>query len=165
MEKQRMEFVIRELQQQFGATLEMLTLAVDNCPTQFWDRIFGDNSPFCRETYHTLFYIRNHTIGLQEKRTGTPFGVDIDPTFENKATGTIPRNDILAYIQQTREHIDSLFAELTIDKLGSSDNYSPTRFRSVYHRLIYGLRHGQHHVGKLTGYLFCNGVDYDPWRG
>jgi hypothetical protein len=44
-------------------------------------------------------------------------------------------------------------------------NYDETDFRSVYQRLMYGLRHGQHHVGKLTAYLNLEGVQLNHWKG
>ncbi len=50
------------------------------------------------------------------------------------------------------------------EHLAAPDTYAPQQFGTVINRLLYGLRHGQHHVGKLTGYLFSNGIDYDPWR-
>lgn len=35
----------------------------------------------------------------------------------------------------------------------------------MYHRLTYGLRHGQHHIGKLTAYLNLEGVQLNHWKG
>ena len=51
------------------------------------------------------------------------------------------------------------------DVLGTSDTYDESDFRSVYHRLMYGLRHVQHHVGKLTAYLNLQSIQLHHWKG
>ena len=33
------------------------------------------------------------------------------------------------------------------------------------HRLMYGLRHGQHHIGKLTACLNLEGIQLNHWKG
>jgi hypothetical protein len=156
-----MDHMLRDLKKQFLATHEMVGLAVQNCPDKFWDRIFGDDAPFCREVYHAVYYLRNLACLPGEAVTRMPFGVDEDPTFKNKQQRIIPRADIVKYLEMARAHLDQLFDVLTIEALGTEDS----RFGTYFGRLLYGLRHTQHHAGKLTGYLFCNGIDYDPWRG
>ena len=155
--------IIDGLRSQYLATTDMLSLAIEHCPDDHWDRVFGDDSPFWKEAYHMLHYF----VKYAHRSTGAvhvPFGQHLDPTLVNKPHVTLSREDILSYIQQTRDHIEKLFDELAPEELSAEDTYAPQRFNSVFHRLAYGLRHGQHHVGKLTGYLFCKGIDYDPWR-
>ena len=151
------------LHSQYIATTEMLAVAIEHCPDDFWNRVFGDEAPFWKEAYHMLHYFVKYA-----HRTGdavlTPFGQMLDPTLVNKPQVSLSREDILSYVAQARDHIEKLFSELTPEQLTAEDTCAPLRFRSVFHRLVYGLRHGQHHAGKLTGYLFCNGIDYDPWR-
>jgi len=163
--KTEMSPIISELHGQYNATVEMFVLAIQNCPDPFWERVFGDDSPFWKEAYHTVYYLRNLTCGPREDPSRTPFGIDLDPRLITKAGRVVSRDDMQSFITQTHEHIDCVFSGLTPDDLTAADNYAPDRFHSICHRLLYGLRHGQHHTGKLTGYLFCNGLDYDPWRG
>lgn len=155
--------IIDGLRTQYMATTEMLSLAIGHCPDDFWNRDFGDESPFWKEAYHMLHYFVKYAHGT-DKAVYTPFGEMLDPTLVNKPNLSLSRETILSYIRLAREHIEKLFSELTPELLSAKDTYAPDRFASVFHRLVYGLRHGQHHVGKLTGYLFCNGIDYDPWR-
>jgi hypothetical protein len=54
---------------------------------------------------------------------------------------------------------------LTLDQLNAADDYDETDFRTVTHRLMYGLRHVQHHVGKLTAYLNLEGIPLNHWVG
>ena len=156
--------IIRELHEQYRAAIEMFLLAVENCPDHFWTRVFGDNSPFWKEAYHAVFYLRNLANGPSENKSLTPFGIDLDPRLITKAQGVVSKGAMNSFVTQTREHVDRMFSELTVAQLEGPDNYAPERYRSIHHRLLYGLRHFQHHTGKLTGYLFCNGIDYDPWR-
>lgn len=38
-------------------------------------------------------------------------------------------------------------------------------FDVVLHRILYALRHGQHHVGKLASRLAASGGSLDVWEG
>jgi hypothetical protein len=46
-----------------------------------------------------------------------------------------------------------------------ADRYDESDFRSLFHRLRYGLRHVQHHTGKLTAYLNLEGIQLQHWKG
>lgn len=94
-----------------------------------------------------------------------PFGEDIDPRLFTPPNNICDRNQALRYAAQTRTYVDQVFEALTLDELNGADHYDETGFRSVYHRLMYGLRHGQHHVGKLSAYLNMEGVQLDHWKG
>ena len=58
---------------------------------------------------------------------------------------------------------NSLDETISMSELAQPDQFG--QFRTVLHRLLYGLRHGQHHVGKLTGWLYSLGIDFDHWQG
>ena len=156
--------IVRELHEQYKAACEMFMLAIQNCPAPLWERVFGDASPFWKEAYHTVFYLRYLACSLTETPSRTPFGIDLDPRLVVKPKGLVSQEQMGSFLKQAREHIDNLFSTLTLDQLQGTDNIAPDRYRCVYHRLLYGMRHCQHHTGKLTGYLFSNGIDYDPWR-
>ena len=78
---------------------------------------------------------------------------------------TCARAEALEYAAQTGSYIDEVFGALTLDELSGTDNYDETDFRSVYQRLMYGLRHVQHHVGKLTAYLNMERIQLNQWEG
>jgi hypothetical protein len=155
--------VIEGLRIQYQATMDMLALAVEHCPDGYWNRVFGDRSAFWKETYHMLHYLVKYAHGT-EGCVYTPFGEQLDPSLLVPPSHTLSRDTILSYIAQTHDHLNRLFNELTPEQLVAPDTYAPKQFGTVINRLLYGLRHGQHHVGKLTGYLFSHGIDYDPWR-
>jgi len=155
--------VISGLSLQYRAVMEMLSFAVEHCPDAYWNRVFGDRSTFWKETYHMLHYFVKYAHGT-ESCVYTPFGESLDPSLLVPPSRALSKETILSYMEQAKEHLRRLFQELTPEQLAAPDTYAPQQFGTVINRLLYGLRHGQHHVGKLTGYLFSHGIDYDPWR-
>jgi len=158
------EPLVAELKHQHHSTLSMLTSAIEGCPKAIWTKEFA-GVPFWREFYHALFWMHNF-LGDQDKRFQfQPFGVDIDPRLFTPPNNTCAQEEALGYAALTAAYIDEVFGVLTLDALNGSDQYDESNFRSVYHRLMYGLRHVQHHVGKLTAYLNLEGIQLEHWKG
>ena len=159
-----LEPLIAELKYQYHSTLAMVTSLLESCPDEIWDKDFAGVA-FWREAYHTLFWVHNF-LGRQDKRFQFhPFGKDIDPRLFTPPNNRCEREQALRYAAQTATYIDEVFAALTLAELNGPDGYDESNFRSVYHRLMYGLRHGQHHVGKLTAYLNLEGIQLNHWKG
>ena len=159
-----MEPLVAELKDQHTSTLAMLTCVIEGCPEDVWGKEFA-GVPFWREAYHTLFWMHNF-VGPKDKAFHFhPFGADIDPRLFTPPNNTCERVQALEYAAQTRTHIDEVFDSMTLDELSGTDHYDETDFRSVYHRLMYGMRHVQHHVGKLTAYLNLEGAWLNNWEG
>jgi hypothetical protein len=159
-----MNALIAELKHQYHSTLEMVQSLLEGCPDTAWNKEFA-GVPFWREAYHALFWV--HTfLGLKDKTFHPwPFGKDIDPRLFTPPNNTCERAEALQYAAQTRAYIDEVFDALTLDALNETDHFEDGEFRTVYHRLMYGLRHGQHHIGKLTAYLNLEGVQLNHWKG
>lgn len=155
--------LIEGLRLQHRAVMDMLDLAVAHCPDAWWDREFGDASPFWKEIYHMLHYFVKYAHGVKGC-VHTPFGEALDPSLRVRPAYALSRETVLEYLRETRDHLERLFQDITEEDLMDADTYAPEQFGTVIQRILYGLRHGQHHVGKLTGYLFSEGIDYDPWR-
>lgn len=158
-----MNIIISELKTQYKAALEMFRLAVVNCPDTFWDRVFGDDSPYWKEAYHCIFWFFNFLGDSRKEWTPVPFGKDIDPRLFKKPLVSCTRDEILAYADTTEELLEATFSSMTLEELERRDGGQEENW-TVVNKLLYGLRHAQHHTGKLTGYLFSSGIDYDPWR-
>jgi hypothetical protein len=158
------EPLVAELRHQHHSTLSMLASVIEGCPEDTWNKEFTGVS-FWREAYHALFWMHNF-LGPKDKAFHFhPFGKDIDPRLFTPPNNSCARAEALAYAAQTGAYIDEVFDALTLDELSGSDHYDETDFRSVYHRLMYGLRHVQHHVGKLTAYLNLQGIQLHHWKG
>lgn len=159
-----MEPLIAELKHQYHSTLAMMHSVLEGCPDEIWDKAFA-GVPFWREAYHALFWIHNF-LGTKDKAFQfQPFGKYIDPRLFTPPNNTCERVEALQYAAQTKAYIDQVFEGLTLAELEGPDEYDESEFRSVYHRLMYGLRHGQHHVGKLTAHLNLEGIQLDHWKG
>jgi hypothetical protein len=158
------EPLVAELQHQYASTLAMLTSTIEGCPGALWSKEYA-GVPLWREAYHALFWMHNF-LGAQDKRFQfQPFGVDIDPRLFTPPNNTCAQAEALQYAAQTAAYINEVFDGLTLDVLREKDGYDESDFRSVYHRLMYGLRHVQHHVGKLTAYLNLEGIQLHHWKG
>lgn len=158
-----MDEIISELESQYLAALEMFRLSIENCPDEMWNRVFGDESPYWKEAYHCIFWFYNWLGDSAKQWHPVPFGKDIDPRLFNKPDLTCTRDEIMGYSNTVEDLIRSVFSKLTLEELRKTES-GGRRKRTVINKMLYGLRHAQHHTGKLTGYLFSHGIDYDPWR-
>jgi hypothetical protein len=159
-----MESLVAELKAQHHNTLAMLVGVIEGCPEELWAVEYG-GVPFWREAYHALFWVHNF-LGLRDKTFQfRPFDVDIDPRLFTPPNNTCTREEAIEYAAQTRAYLNKVFAAMTLDELSSPVDYDETDFRTVYHRLMYGMRHVQYHVGKLTAYLNLQGIQLDRWKG
>jgi hypothetical protein len=159
-----MDPLVTELERQYQSTLAMLTSAIEGCPEELWSNEFA-GVPFWREAYHALFWMHNFVGGKGKSFSFEPFGVDVDPRLFTPPNNTCDRAQALGFAAQTAAYIDEVFAGLSLDALREADRYDESDFRSVYHRLMYGLRHVQHHAGKLTAYLNLAGIQLEHWKG
>jgi hypothetical protein len=159
-----MEPIVAELKHQHHGTLAMLTSTIESCPEDIWTKEYA-GVPFWREAYHALFWMHNFLGGPETRFQFQPFGVDVDPRLFTPPNNTCGQAEGLEYAAQAVAYIDEVFEALTLDALNAEDHYDESDFRSVYHRLMYGLRHVQHHVGKLTAYLNLEGLQLHHWKG
>ena len=162
-----MDPLIAELRHQYHCTLEMYRSVLEACTNEIWNKAFPGEAflEFWREAYHTIFWIHNFLGSADKSFEMQPFGKDIDPRLFTPPNNTCDRSEVLGYAAQTRSYADTVFASLTLDDLRAADAYGESEFGSVCHRLLYGLRHGQHHIGRLAAYLDQEGIQVDTWRG
>jgi hypothetical protein len=152
-----MEPLVVELKHQHHSTLAMLQSAIEGCPEELWNHEYAGVA-FWREAYHALFWMHNF-LGPRDKRFAP------QPWVIRPAKDSCSRAEALQYAAQTRAYIDEVFDAMTLGELEAADTYDETDFRSVCHRLMYGLRHVQHHVGKLTAYVNLEGIQLHHWKG
>jgi hypothetical protein len=159
-----MESVVEELRQQYQFTLGMYRAVLEACTDEIWDRAYA-TVPFWREAYHTLFWIYLFGGPPDSGFEPHPFGRDIDPRLFTPPNNVCTREKALQYVARTRAYIDETFDVLSPAMLSEISLGWGDEFRTVYHRLMYGLRHSQHHIGRLTVYLDLEGIEVDTWQG
>jgi hypothetical protein len=96
--------------------------------------------------------------------------VDIDPRLFRNPGKALGKNELLDLLSTARSHVAQRLDEMTdADLMAEDDKYGEgvdvAKFDVVLHRILYALRHGQHHVGKLASRLRTNDVSLDVWRG
>jgi hypothetical protein len=162
-----MELLVAELQHQYHSTLAMYQSVLENCTDEIWKKAFAGESflTFWRESYHTIFWLHNFLGPKNKTFHMQPFGKDIDPRLFTPPNNTCERVEALAYAAQTRAYVDEIFDSLTLEELSGADHYDESNFRNVYHRLMYGLHHGQYHIGRLAVYLDQEGLQSSYWQG
>ena len=165
---QNPRFVADQLVLQFEATLDMLKEAVEKCPDALWEDC--ESKPaYWHEAYHALFWCDNFVGNKDKHFERCPVGVDIDPRLFQNPGERLLKNALLDLLAAARSHVTQRLAEMTDADLEQKDEFgkeSPVRqFDVVLHRILYALRHGQHHVGKLAGRLRTNDANLDVWRG
>ncbi|MBN2003620.1 MAG: DinB family protein [Anaerolineae bacterium] len=162
-----METLVAELKNQYHTTLAMYEHVITNCTDAVWGKTFpgAEFSTFWREAYHIIFWIHNFLGDKDKAFHFQPFGADIDPRLFTPPNNMCERAAALEYAAQTQARIDEVFDAMTLDELSGPDHYDESDFRNVYQRLMYGLFHGQYHIGRLSAYLDQEGIEGSYWQG
>jgi hypothetical protein len=158
-----MDTMIAEIRDQHFSTLAMWEGVVDACSDIPWSLPDGC-SPFWREAYHSVFWQRNCFSGAGCRLELRPFGQDIDPRLFTPIGVTVGKDEMRSFGRQTREHIETVSQRLSVAELAVVDEFEPGESTTALHRILYGLRHTQHHVGKLTQSLASAGVVVENWQ-
>ncbi|HYI10432.1 MAG TPA: DinB family protein [Thermoanaerobaculia bacterium] len=134
---------------QFGAAIDMLENAIAACPDDLWsDR--SREPVFWYVAFHTLFWLDLYLYGQKEGFTPLePFGLEeLDPA-RTKPERPYTKDELLDYLRRSRETCRTITGALDDEKA-----HRPCRFGKgeipYLERLIYGLRHVQHHTGQLN---------------
>ena len=158
-----MDPIVVELREKHLSTLVMWEGVVDACPARLWS-LPDAPSPFWREAYHCIFWQHNYFNGPGCAPELRPFGRGVDPRLFTPVGAVVGRGDMRSFGRQTREHIQSVSETLSPDQLTVADEFEPGESTTTLHRTLYGLRHAQHHIGKLTQLLAFDEVVIDNWR-
>jgi hypothetical protein len=87
--------------------------------------------------------------------------VDIDPRLFTPPNNACTLQEMHRFLHAAVEHVEQTFATLREEDLDAPDAFG--EFDTVLRRILYGLVHVQHHVGKLTAWLAVAGRPTDPW--
>ncbi len=140
------------------ALIQMIEQAITLCPDKLWED--KDLQPqFWQEIYHTIYYLDFYFGNNWRKKP---------ERFECKENlGEVPeiiltKTDLQSYIEEVREKCLNVLENLTKEDLEGKNSYFWTG-ATLSHRLIYNIRHSQHHVGKINSILSSNGIEAAKW--
>jgi hypothetical protein len=150
---------------QYGAALEMLRLAIVQCPAARWDDPKG-RKQFWLVAYHTIFY--THLYLSDNLGTFKPWekyrkGIHrLGPAPEKAETGEpYSQEEILEFLELCRKTVVDRVPSID---LGTASGFDWLPFNKLELQL-YNLRHLQHHAAELIEWLGANeGIDVD-WVG
>jgi hypothetical protein len=145
------------LWRQFGASIDMLTNVILNCP----DNYFSTNKRFYYLAYHSVLLLDYYlSIPPTDFRPILPFTIkEKDQRPPDSIGDMIPdmiftKQELLDYLHRARVKCKQLIEGLTEDTILN------TRFTegeqegdmdySILEILLYNLRHTQHHIGQLN---------------
>ena len=137
------------ISQQFGATIDMLENAMQQCPEKLWfDRT--QQPEFWYLVFHTLFWLDFYLSDTAEGFTPpSPFNLDeMDPA------GIIPeqpytKEELQRYLEHDRQKYQKAIKTLTDKKARQRWIYGSRNF-SVAEVFLYQIRHVQHHAAQLN---------------
>lgn len=154
--------VIDALDTQYRAVLRMLRQAVSTCPEDLW-LAEDEGPPYWREAYHAVFWMDNFLGDTTKQLTKTPFGIDVDPRLFTRLPNPVSREQVGEFIDHVEGRCSEFFGDLTLEAL-SEPNQLDVR-DNVGTMILYSMRHGQHHVGRLGVALKANGIEAPGWAG
>ena len=155
------------LWKQFGAGIDMLKNAITLCPEDF----LNSNKKLFFITYHSLIFL-DYYITIPPKNFSSPLPFTIkepDQIPEDAIDDIIPdrfysKNELLDYLQVSREKCYKLIAGLTEEKINDRFIEEPEqggRNYSILEILLYNMRHIQHHAAQLN-LLLRQGINNAP---
>lgn len=134
-----------------GAVFQMLRRAMELCPEKLWNER-TDEPPFWQQAYHTLWAIDFYLSDSPKKSRKASFAEGEASNLEHIAAVTPSRQQVQDYLNQVSTKCETVLDGLTSEQLEGSNTF-PWTGATLAHRLIYNIRHAQHHVGRLNSIL------------
>jgi hypothetical protein len=135
----------------YKAVLQMVREAIELCPEELWDER-TDEPPFWQQVYHTIFYI-DFYLGDELKDPRVDKFIEGEASnLDHKPSTTPSRDQIKGYLEEVSERCEAALNGFTLEKLEGENKFHWTG-PTPAHRLIYNIRHAQHHVGWLNSML------------
>jgi len=134
---------------QFGASIDMLGNAINECPDELW----GDESNHTQYwylAYHTLFWLdfyltENPDSYVQYKQVGLtehdPKGLYPERVFT--------KEELMDFLHHCRAKCKKNISELTDDKANNSYKFGSIKLPFL-ELILYNMRHVQHHTAQMN---------------
>lgn len=144
------------LWQQFGASIDMLSNALSNCPDSLWQAAVWPDDPgfsdFWYVGYHTLFWLDLYLSGTVEGfEPPAPFTLgELEPGLLPDRVYT--KAELHAYLTHCRQKCRRVLAELT-DERAQRQCAFPWGSVTFASLLLDNMRHVQEHGAQLSLFL------------
>ncbi len=140
------------------ALIQMIEQVITLCPDKLWAE--STHQPqFWQEVYHTVYYLDFYFGNNWRKK---PERFDCKEDLGEEPESILTKTDLQSYLKEVKEKCLLFLKNLTTAELEGKNSYFWTG-STISHRLIYNIRHSQHHVGKLNQILSKNGFEVAKW--
>ena len=167
------------LRSQYSAVFRMLRTALEACPDGLWDRPDGLEAPFWAQALHAIASTRFYLIDTIDGPAMDALCADLSSDLEVEAgrgkPADVPRlRKVIEALTEPdadrrvlsksalHRHLESAeeaAREILADHaLFARPNIMPWSGATLAERLVYNLRHAQHHIGRLHSILGRNGI-------
>ena len=150
------------LWRQFGASIDMLSECLRDCPHELWEKSLWDDQPdqwvasgfssFWYLSYHTLFWLDLYLTGAEEGFT-PPAPFDL---VEMEAGESLPRiytrEELLGYLETCRRKCQETINTMSNEQARRLCSFSWGEL-SFAELQLYNLRHVQEHGAQLRMFL------------
>jgi hypothetical protein len=146
------------IRSQYLASLEMLKLAIENCPDALWDDS-ADKNKFWQVAYHALFYMH---LYLQPSEQDFAPWVKHRPAHRLSQTADpYSKEEVLEYLAFCQQQAEEKVPQLNL-KAESGFDWLPFDKAELQ---IYNIRHLQQHAGELMERLGSRAGIEIEWVG
>ncbi|NHJ48170.1 MAG: DinB family protein [Asgard group archaeon] len=143
---------------EYKAVIKMLQEAIKLCPDEIWDKTF-DEPPFWQQVYHTTYYM-DFYLGDDPDKFEKRFSMKED--LKKRSDETLTKEQLESYLVSIKKKVKYVLDKLDEKKLTEENRYFWTG-PTVAHRLVYNIRHSQHHIGILNSILRRCANDASKW--
>ena len=137
---------------QFKHISKMLTVAINRCPEDLWDR------PETSTTQSPAWTAYHAVVTLAGPHLLNVPSLEFPYTLEDGKLAS--KREVTTILTRITDHILRKYDGMTDERILDADR---TDARPGIKKLIYALRHTQHHVSELTQILAENGVNAPAW--
>ena len=135
----------------YRAVFQMLRRAIELCPEELWDEQ-ADEPPFWQQAYHTLWAVDFYLSDSPGSSQKASFIEGEAANLKHRSANAPSRQQIQDYLEEVSRKCKTVLEGLTSDQLEGKNTF-PWTGPTLAHRLIYNIRHAQHHVGWLNSVL------------
>lgn len=160
MNENEYQTIINGLNEQYGATIEMLEKTIDLCPPTLWNE---DKEPsYWQVVYHAMWFLDYYLVGTREERENFKSPFNITPQLKEVPEKELSKEECLNYLVKIKDKAKTKFSKLSFIEI-----IKPSIFEwhgeNVLSSLIYNIRHVMLHVGALNVKLRSLGVEFESW--
>jgi hypothetical protein len=136
----------------YRAVFSMLRETLNLCPDELWDDRSLGEPPFWQQLYHSLWWLDFYISQSPSSFHFPAIAGEKDHQMGDEAGPAPACQQMADYLETVSQRCADALAGLS-DAYLDGENTFPWTGATLAHRLVYNLRHAQHHVGGLNALL------------